>query len=216
LINNTRDLPVKEMSTVKTSAKTLAFLIAALGAVALLAVACSSSSKKTAQSAAPAAQSAASAAKSAASSASVATGQAVTVETHSGELGTYLTDGSGRALYLFAADTAGKSACSAACATYWPPLTASGMPAASGKASNAMLGTITRADGTKQVTYNRHPLYYYKQDTDTGDTYGQGSNNFGAKWWLVAPSGLPITGAGAASSAPASSPSSSKAGGGWA
>jgi hypothetical protein len=78
-----------------------------------------------------------------------------------------------------------------------------------------MLAMITRADGTKQVTYDGHPLYYYKQDTDAGDTYGQGSNNFGAKWWLVAPSGHAITGGAAGTSAPASSPSSSKAGG-WA
>src|SRR5919201_4902322 len=205
------------MSTVKASGKALAYLIAALGVVALVAAACSSSTKKTAQSAAQSAasavQSAGSAAKSAAASARAAAGPAVTVETHSGDLGTYLTDRSGRALYLFAADSAGKSTCSGACATYWPPLTATGKPAASGQASSAMLGTIARDDGTKQVTYNGHPLYYYKQDMDPGDTYGQGSNNFGAKWWLVAPSGQPIR--GAASSAPASSPSSSKAGG-WA
>jgi len=69
-----------------------------------------------------------------------------------------------------------------------------------------MLGTITRTDGTKQVTYDGHPLYTFQLDTAAGDTKGQGSNNFGAKWWLLAPSGQPITStSGGSSSAPSSS-----------
>ncbi len=140
------------------------------------------------------------------------TGGAITVETHSGDAGTYLTDGSGRALYDFASDTSTASNCTGSCASFWPPLTAAGTPAAKGDAVANMLGTITRADGTKQVTYNGHPLYYFKLDSTAGDTKGQGSDNFGAKWWLVAPSGDSITSAGGASS-PASSASSSKAGG---
>jgi predicted lipoprotein with Yx(FWY)xxD motif len=53
----------------------------------------------------------------------------------------------------------------------------------------AGLGTITRADGSKQVTYDGHPLYYFIRDKDAGDAYGQGVNAFGASWYVLAPSG---------------------------
>lgn len=124
---------------------------------------------------------------------------AATIKSASGSVGTYLTDGSGRALYLWMADSNNKSACSGACAGLWPPLTASGTPKAASGVQASDLGTITRSDGTKQVTYDGHPLYYYAGDSGSGDTNGQGSNGFGAKWWLVAPSGSAITGAPAAS-----------------
>jgi hypothetical protein len=75
---------------------------------------------------------------------------------------------------------------------------------------------ITRSDGTKQVTYDGHALYYYSGDTAAGQTNGQGIDGFGAKWWLVAPAGTAITTAAGAGSAPTSSPTASKAGGGWA
>jgi predicted lipoprotein with Yx(FWY)xxD motif len=56
----------------------------------------------------------------------------------------------------------------------------------------AKLGTITRSDGTVQVTYNGHPLYYYAKDGDAGDAYGQGIKGFGAAWYVLAPSGNKI------------------------
>src|SRR5262249_21920189 len=104
------------------------------------------------------------------------------------------------------------SACSGACASLWPPVTTGGSPTASGSAKASDLGTITRSDGAKQVTYDGHPLYYYAGDSSSGQTNGQGTDSFGAKWWLVAPGGTSRTrsGAGTAPSAPASS-----AGGGW-
>jgi hypothetical protein len=76
---------------------------------------------------------------------------------------------------------------------------------------SADLGTITRSDGAKQVTYKGHPLYYYTADTSAGQTTGQGSNQFGAKWWLVAPSGSGIT-SGSASSSGSSTAASSSSG----
>jgi predicted lipoprotein with Yx(FWY)xxD motif len=118
------------------------------------------------------------------------------VTTKSGSSGTFLTDASGRALYLWVADSANKSACSGACASAWPPLTSTGAPSVTGSAKANDLGTITRSDGTKQVTYATHPLYYYVGDTGPGQTNGQGSDAFGAKWWLVAPSGSQITSGG--------------------
>jgi Secreted repeat of unknown function len=78
-----------------------------------------------------------------------------------------------------------------------------------------------RADGSTQVTYNGHPLYYFKDDAAAGDTSGQGNNTFGAKWWVLSAKGTPIEGAAAAGGAPSpaskpSTSSSSSAAGGWA
>jgi len=126
--------------------------------------------------------------------ASSASSGSVTVGTRSGPSGTYLADGSGRALYLFVADTATSSRCSGACATAWPPLTATGTPAVSGDARASLLGTLTRSDGAHQVTYAGHPLYYFAGDTTPGQTNGQGVDGFGALWWLLMPDGSAITG----------------------
>ena len=109
------------------------------------------------------------------------------------KLGTILAAGEKKlTVYLFEADKSGKSACSGACESVWPPVTASAMPKASGAAVAADLGTIARANGTKQVTYKGHPLYFYAKDKDDGDAYGQGSNSFGAGWYVLKPSGSKI------------------------
>ena len=179
-------------------------------ASALLATACSSAASSP--SSAPAAGSPASAST---------TGTVIT--THAGSAGAFLTNGSGRTVYLWAQDGMNMSACSGACAAAWPPVPATGTLTATGGAKASDLGTITRSDGTKQVTYDGHPLYYFVGDSAAGQTNGQGSDNFGAKWWLVAPSGVKITAAdtaaAAAANAPApsapSAPASSNAGGGW-
>ena len=122
---------------------------------------------------------------------SPATGPAV-VMTKTGSVGAYLTDGSGRSLYLFAADSGGKSVCTGACAAAWPPLTTKGNPTAGSGATASMLTTFTRSDGSTQVVYNGHPLYYYAADTSPGATTGQGLNVFGGLWWLVSPAGTAI------------------------
>lgn len=110
------------------------------------------------------------------------------------EVGTYgsaLVDAEGRSLYLFTNDTqnGGSSACTGNCLTNWPPLLATGDPVAGDGAEASMLGTITRDDGTTQVTYNGWPLYYYAQDTAPGDANGQG---VGSVWYLVSPTGEAI------------------------
>jgi predicted lipoprotein with Yx(FWY)xxD motif len=194
--------------------------------VALLAAACSSagssSSAPPASSSAPASASAPSSAASGGASASGAT----VIKTASAAGSTFLTDGSGRAVYLWAKDASGMSACTGACAGAWPPVTTTSTATASGSAKASDLGTITRTDGTKQVTYDGHPLYYFVGDSGPGMATGQGSDNFGAKWWLVAPAGTDVTGtvssftastaSGSGASAPAApAPSSKSAGGGW-
>lgn len=145
-------------------------------------------------------------------------GDAATVAVKSGPLGDYLTDGGGRTLYLFANDKTSTSTCADACVIYWQPLTASGSPRASDGATASMLGITSRSDGSKQLTYNGHPLYYYKDDTTPGDMKGQGLNLSGGLWWVVSPNGTAIE-----SSTPSSSPSGSDGGsdggygggGGW-
>ncbi len=126
----------------------------------------------------------------------------VTIKTVTGRDGTYLTDTSGRALYMWVGDDPGKSNCSADCAGAWPPVVTGTAPRASGGAQSANLGTTTRSDGRKQVTYKGHPLYYFVVDSGPGTTKGQGSQSFGARWWLVAPSGAAITVNGSSSVSP--------------
>lgn len=126
---------------------------------------------------------------------------ATTVETRSSDLGTFLTDGSGRTFYLFAADRGGTSTCSGGCAAAWPPVTTTGSTTASGQAADGKLGTVARSDGSTQVTYGGHPLYYYAGDQTAGETNGEGSTGFGAQWWVVSPAGTPITGRQPAASA---------------
>ena len=84
------------------------------------------------------------------------------------------------------------SACSAACATYWPPLLARGKPTAGRGVKASLLGTIRRAGGTTQVTYAGHPLYRYLPDTKPGQTNGQDSHDFGAGWYVLSPAGKKI------------------------
>jgi predicted lipoprotein with Yx(FWY)xxD motif len=120
-----------------------------------------------------------------------ATGTA-TVKTRHGQLGTFLVGSNGRTLYLFEKDKSTKSTCSGACAKAWPPLLTTGKPKASGSAKASLLGTTKRSDGTSQVTYKGHPLYYFVQDKSAGQTKGQGIDGFGAEWYVLAPSGKKI------------------------
>jgi predicted lipoprotein with Yx(FWY)xxD motif len=68
-------------------------------------------------------------------------------------------------------------------------VTTTGEPKVGGSAVAADLGTITRPEGVKQVTYKGHPLYFFEKDGDAGDAYGQGSKAFGAGWYVLKPSG---------------------------
>ena len=177
-------------------------LAAPLAVALLAAAACSSGSSS----------SSGSTSSSAAGSASSTSSTVITTKTSSG--GSFLTDGAGRAVYLFMADSTGKSTCDGACAAAWPPVIATGQPTTSGSAQGSDLSTITRSDGTKQVTYDGHPLYYFTGDTGPGTDKGQGLNGFGAKWWLVAPTGSSITTAVTISGS-GSAPASSSGGGGY-
>jgi len=106
-------------------------------------------------------------------------------------LGRVIVNGSGRTLYLFEKDKRGHSACSGICATYWPPLLANGKTVATG-VQRSLLGTIRRANGTKQVTIAGHPVYLFSGDSKRGQTNGEGLTDFGASWYALSPSGKKI------------------------
>jgi predicted lipoprotein with Yx(FWY)xxD motif len=117
-----------------------------------------------------------------------------TVAATSTSLGTILVDGSGRTLYLFEKDQPNQSACSGACVAAWPVDSSSGAPKAGSGVKASLLGTIKRSDGSTQVTYNRHPLYYFARDSGPGQQNGQGVDAFGAEWYVVTPAGKAVGG----------------------
>lgn len=106
--------------------------------------------------------------------------------TQNATLGQFLADDQGRTLYMFLNDTSTTSTCYDACAKSWPPLLTQGQPTAGGGVNASLLGTTQRTDGTTQVTYNGHPLYYFANDAQPGDTKGQGIKQI---WYVVSPAG---------------------------
>jgi predicted lipoprotein with Yx(FWY)xxD motif len=121
-----------------------------------------------------------------------AAGTAATVDLHNSSLGQTVVDAQGRTLYLFEADKGGKSACDGPCATAWPPYLSNGAPQPGTGASGGLIGTTVRGDGTTQVTYGGHPLYYFVGDKAPGDVTGQDIDQFGAKWYVVDKTGKKI------------------------
>lgn len=106
-----------------------------------------------------------------------------TVKVTSTRLGLTLVAANGMTLYRFDKDTATTSKCSGACAVTWPALTVAATAAGSADLGGS-LGVSIRADGTKQVTYQGHPLYRYAGDQQPGDTNGDG---IGGIWHAVRP-----------------------------
>lgn len=99
------------------------------------------------------------------------------------ELGSYLVDADGMALYIFTNDVDGTSTCSGDCLEAWPALiVAEGETVTTGSNISGRTGTVAREDGTIQVTYNGMPLYYFASDEAAGDTNGQGLGDV----WFVA------------------------------
>ena len=137
------------------------------------------------------------------SGSSPAAAAATSSSLESGKVGsaTVLTNSKGHTLYWFVPDTSTQSKCNGSCAHYWPPVhgPVTAMAGVPGK-----FGVITRADGSKQATWNGHPLYTYISDTGPGQAKGNNLNISGGVWHEVV-----LTGA----AAPAPAKSSSSGGG---
>jgi predicted lipoprotein with Yx(FWY)xxD motif len=171
--------------------------IAVIGASALLAAGCGSGKKtSTTTSAAgnaPASPSTQAPASSQGAPAPASSEGIAVMVKHAGKLGSVLAAGPKKmTVYLFEADKGPMSACSGACASAWPPVTTNGSPVPARGAMASDLGTTKRADGTIQVTYKGHPLYYFVKDKDSGDSYGEGVKAFGASWYALSPTGAKI------------------------
>jgi len=93
-----------------------------------------------------------------------------------------LTNAQGLTLYTFAPDSLNKSVCYGDCATYWPPVPGN---MSAGPGVTGTIGTITRTDGTKQATYDGHPLYTYIGDHSPGQDGGNNINLNGGYWHIV-------------------------------
>lgn len=132
-------------------------------------------------------------------------GQTPTIGVGKTSLGNILINSQGRTVYLFKADSGTKSACNGACAAAWPPLQVTGKPVASRGAKASLVGTTTRSNGSKQVTYNGHPVYLFARDQQPGQTNGQGVTAFGAAWFALTPSGTQVSAQPASSPAPSGS-----------
>jgi predicted lipoprotein with Yx(FWY)xxD motif len=110
------------------------------------------------------------------------------------DLGEILVDGDGKTLYLFEKDDeAGESYCDGACAKAWPPFETADPQAGSG-VDAARLTTFEREDGSTQVAYAGHPLYYYAGDQSPGDVNGNDLDDFGAEWYALDTAGDPAEG----------------------
>ncbi|HSP38763.1 MAG TPA: hypothetical protein VLR26_13525 [Frankiaceae bacterium] len=166
-------------------------LFAGLGAAALLAAACGSSSSGTSSGSGGAGGGGGFGAAAAANSAAPVA-QPAAIAAHATSLGDVLAGPSGRSVYLFEKDVGSTSSCSGACAAAWPPVTTGGMPTAAGAVQKNLLGTTQRGDGTTQVTYAGHPLYYFVGDRSAADVRGEGLKNFGAGWYVLSPAGQKI------------------------
>jgi len=115
-----------------------------------------------------------------------------TVTVRRSAFGPILRDGRGYALYLFTRDKTRAPQCYGACAKAWPPLLTKGRPSAARGARGSLVGTTRRRDGTLQVTYRGHPVYYYVGDRTPSQVLCQGVVQFGGTWLVVSPSGRAV------------------------
>jgi predicted lipoprotein with Yx(FWY)xxD motif len=145
-------------------------------------------------------------------SGSSGTQAAVTLKTAKTSLGTVLTSAGGYALYYYSGDKpdSGTSACTGSCAAAWPPLTGT-VQAPSGVTLPGPIGTITRTDGTKQVTIKGYPIYTYASDRSPGQVSG---NGVGGEWHVVKVSGSSSSSSGTSSGSSSGTSGGSGYGGG--
>jgi predicted lipoprotein with Yx(FWY)xxD motif len=176
-------------------------VILALGSAVALA-ACGSAASSKIASAAPTAitppassstqRAPATAARSSSGSGTTAASNAPSLNASSSTYGKVLFDRAGRVLYTFAPDRANASTCYGGCAAAWPPFTVNRAPKAGAGVRSSLLGTTRRRDGSLQVTYAGHPLYYFTGDRKPGQITCQNVSSFGGLWLVINPNGTPV------------------------
>ncbi|MBC7943137.1 hypothetical protein H7X68_01410 [Candidatus Saccharibacteria bacterium] len=107
------------------------------------------------------------------------------------EFGSILFDDRGQAVYIWELEESTTTECYGDCAKAWPPVLTDGAPRTAGSVSNELLGTTERTDGTIQVTYNGHPLYYYAHE-EAGEVKCHNVSTHGGLWWVIKPSGVRV------------------------
>jgi len=123
----------------------------------------------------------------------------LTVQDHE-VLGSYLADAQGRTLYIVVDEDDQSVACAGECADAWPPFTLESIDGMMGDSMSSeemamaaidpdLVGTVARDDGTTQLTYQGHALYYFVGDEEPGEVNCQAIENFGGTWYVVAPTG---------------------------
>ena len=125
-----------------------------------------------------------------ASASTRAAGKGRVVTSAASEFGPMLFDRAGQAIYLFDREATRRAECYGPCAKAWPPVLTEGAPRASGDVRAALLGTTERDDGSTQVTYAGHPLYYYVHD-GPNEVLCHNVREFGGLWLVVTPAGEP-------------------------
>jgi predicted lipoprotein with Yx(FWY)xxD motif len=114
------------------------------------------------------------------------------IQTADSQFGAVLFDGDDRAIYYFDKEKGSTSECYGACAEAWPPVLTEGAPRAGQGAKGGLLGTTERDDGSTQVTYDGHPLYYYVDDPQ-GEVLCHNVEEFGGLWLAVQGNGQPVS-----------------------
>ena len=136
---------------------------------------------------------AAAAALAVVSTTTAAKAKSPTLKSRKTSLGTILVDKSGRTLYAFGHDKTDKSRCNGQCASFWPPASSPKKPTVGSGITKSKLKVIKRSDGSRQLSYNGHPLYRYVGDGKPGDTNGENLTAFGGKWDAVSKAGKVVT-----------------------
>lgn len=111
------------------------------------------------------------------------------ITTGNSEFGPMLFNDQGQAIYIWELEESAKPECYDDCATAWPPVLTNGQPQASGDVNKELLGTTARTDGSTQVTYNGHPLYYYAHEKP-GEVKCHNISTHGGLWWVIQPNGV--------------------------
>jgi predicted lipoprotein with Yx(FWY)xxD motif len=104
------------------------------------------------------------------------------------DFGPMLFDENGQAIYIWELEESDMAECYDDCAVAWPPVLTDGKPIAAGDVKEDLLGTTERTDGSTQVTYNGHPLYYYAHEAP-GEVKCHNVATHGGLWWVIQPNG---------------------------